>query len=176
MMKSPKKIEVEVEMNGEPGPVSGMADEAMMADEENYDAMAPKGKFTPRGLGPLVKETNKLLPLFGQTPDYPMIEEELTQLPTDFVRVLSMFVAAVDDAIEADVLSPEMALTFDGVTDDRSLMLMAGKLNQIGKSMEFKRFLKEPRPEEETMTVDEERTPMPEMAEDEIDATFMERM
>ena len=42
--------------------------------------------------------------------------------------------------------------------------------------MEFKRFLKEPRPEEETMTVDEERTPMPEMAEDEIDATFMERM
>lgn len=177
-MKGPKKIEVEVEleMNGKSGPVSGMGDAATAADEENYDAIAPKGKFTPRGLGPLVKETNKLLPLFGQTPDYPMIKEELGELPTDFVRVLSMFVAAVDDAIEADVLDPEMALTFDGITDDRSLMLMAAKLNQIGKSMEFKRFLKEPKPEEEMMTVDEERTPMPEMADDEIDAAFMDRM
>jgi len=102
------------------------------------------------------------------------MKEPLTELPTDLVRVLSMFMAAVDDAVASDVLSPEMAITFDGVTDDRALMLMAAKLAQISKSMEFKRFLKEPKPQEEEMTVDEERTPMPEGAD--ADSLMMSRM
>ena len=148
-MKGPKKLEVEVSMEG--GPMSGMADEAAMADEEMYMELAPKGKFTPKALMPLVKETNKLLPLFGQTANYPALKETLTELPTDFVRVLSMFKAAVDDAIAADAVSPDMELDFSGVKDDSGLMLLAGKLNVLGKSMEFKRFLKEPMKEEESM-------------------------
>jgi len=171
-MKKMPKVEIEVEMEG---PASGMGDAATEADDETYATIAPKGKFTPKGLGPLVKATNTLLPLFGQSPDYPSITENITELPTDFVRVLSMFVAAVDDAIEADMLDESMALSFDGITDDRALMLMAAKLGQIAKSMEFKRFLKEPKPEEEE-TYDEERTPMPEMADEAADSLMMGRM
>jgi hypothetical protein len=50
-------------------------------------------------LDPLVKNTNKLLVLFGQDPSIQKLCDT-DVLPTDFVRVLSMFVAAVDDAIE----------------------------------------------------------------------------
>jgi hypothetical protein len=173
-MKMPKKIGIEVEVQG--GPMQGMVSEAESVDEQMFEEMAPKGKFTPKALMPLVKETNKLLPLFGQTGDYPALREELPQLPTDFVRVLSMFKAAVDDAINSDVLSPDMAIDFSAIKDDSGLILLSGKLNQIGKSMEFKRFLKEPpKEEEEEITYDEERTPMPEMGDEEADALMMSR-
>ena len=175
-MKGPKKVEIEVEMNG--GPMSGMAQEAEYADEQQFMEMAPKGKFTPKALMPLVKETNKLLPLFGQEPNYPALREELGQLPTDFVRVLSMFKAAVDDAIEADVLSPDMAIDFAVIKDDSGLMLLAGKLNQLQKSMEFKRFLKEPMKEEESegQSMGEEGAEEMGMSPEEEDAMMMGRM
>ena len=130
-------------------PVSGMGDEAMMAEEEMMSEAAPSGKFTPKGLAPLVKATNMLLPLFGQTPDYPMINQELSQLPVDFFRVLSMFSAAVDDAIAEEVIGQEMAIDFNSVKDDTSLMLLSGKIQQLSKDKDFKKFLKEA-PKEET--------------------------
>lgn len=171
-----KKLEVEVSMEG--GPVSGMTQEAEYMDEQKFMEMAPKGKFTPRALMPLVKETNKLLPLFGQEPNYPALKEELGQLPTDFVRVLSMFQAAVDDAIAADVLAPDMKIDFSAIKDDSGLMLLAGKLNQLQKSMEFKRFLKEPSKEEESMgqSMGEEGAEEMGMSPEEEDNMLMSRM
>jgi hypothetical protein len=53
--------------------------------------------------------TNKLLPLFDQTGDYPMVEDT-KQLPPDFTRILAMFAGAVGDAISEEVLNPEMAI------------------------------------------------------------------
>lgn len=172
-----KKIEVEVEMEGEgpKGPLGAMGAEAEDAEEGMYEEMAPKGKFTPRGLSPLVKAANALLPLFGQTPDYPNLNETITQLPNDLVRVLSMFVAAVDDAIAAEAIGPDMAIVLDGVTDDRALMLLAAKISTLAKDKEFKRFLKEPGPAPEA-NVDEERTPMPEMATEAADSLMMSRL
>jgi len=174
-MKGPKKIEIEVEMEGGKGPLGMMGAEAEDAEEGMYDEMAPKGKFTPRGLAPLVKAANALLPLFGQTPDYPALNEPLTQLPNDLVRVLSMVVAAVDDAIAAEAVGPDVAIVLDGVTDDRALMLLAAKMTALAKDREFKRFLNEPGPAPEA-NVDEERTPMPEMADEAADSLMMSRM
>jgi len=176
-MKMPKKVEVEVEMDGEGGPASGMAESAMDEDEAMYDEMAPKGKFTPKGLAPLVKAANVLLPLFGQSGDYPNITETVTVIPTDLFRVLSMFAAAVDDAIAGDVIDAEMAMDFSGVRDDSSLMLIAGKLSKLAANRDFKKFLKEPMaPKEEESGVDEERTPMPTMSPEDEDAMMMGRM
>jgi hypothetical protein len=176
MMKKAPNVEIEIEMGN--SPVKGMGEQATEAEDEMFMEMAPKGKFTPKGLMALVKETNKMLPLFGQEGNYPALNQAMGQLPTDFVRILAMFSAAVDDAIASDVLSPDMALDFSGVKDDTGLMMLAGKLNSILKSMEFKRFLKEPQPqkEEEEMTYDEERTPMPEMGEDDAESLMMSRM
>lgn len=174
MMKGmPKKVEVEVEMDD--SPVKGMADGAMEADEAMYEEMAPKGKFSPKGLMPLVKATNMLLPMFGQSGDYPMLKEAMTELPTDFVRVLSMFVAAVDDAIASDVVDAEMKLDMSGLVDDRGLMLLAAKLDALAKNRDFKKFLKEPG-EMSQPNIDEERTPMPEMGGEDAESLMMSRM
>jgi len=173
-MKKEPKVEIEIEMGN--SPLKAMGEGAAEAEEGMFEEMAPKGKFTPKGLNALVVTTNKMLPLFGQEPTYPQLKEALGQLPTDFVRILSMFAAAVDDAIASDVLTPDMSLDFSGVKDDTGLMMLAGKMNSILKSMEFKRFLKEPKPEEEEMSYDEEKTPMPEMAEEAADSLMMSRM
>ena len=174
-MKMPK-VEVEVEMENEgKGPMAGMAAEAEDSEEGMYEETAPKGKFSPKGLMPLVKAANALLPAFGQTPDYPALKEPMTQLPTDLTRVLSMFIAAVDDAVSAEAVDPQMTLSLDGVTDDRGLMLLAAKIDALAKNKDFKRFLKEPGPMPEA-NVDEERTPTPEMADEAADSLMMSRM
>lgn len=173
-----KNMKINIEMSKEPSPVTGMGEEAAMAEDEMMMEVAPKGKFTPKGLAPLVKNTNILLPLFGQTPDYPMIKDELTQLPTDFFRVLSMFKSAVDDAISEEVIGQEMAIDFNSVKDDTSLMLLAGKLNQLAKDKAFKQFLKEPPKGETKATEAGEEGGMPEeeMSSENADKLMMGRM
>jgi hypothetical protein len=176
MMKKKPNVEVEIQIGGRaPGssPVAEELNELEMEDEEAYAAMAPKGSFTSRGLDPLVKNVNKLLPLFGQDPSYPKIADT-SQLPTDFVRVLSMFVAAVDDAVEEGIVNPEMKIDLGMVKSDSDLMSLSGKIEMLARDREFKRFLQEEAPEEEP----EMEEGMDEMAmspEDE-DKLMMERM
>lgn len=112
-------------------------------DEEKFAAMAPKGAFTARGLNALVKATNKLLPVFGQTGDYPTFSQDIKVLPTDFVRVLAMFVTAIDDAIKDEIVGPEMAIDMESIKDDTSLTTIAGKLEMLSKLREFKKWLSE---------------------------------
>lgn len=169
------KMEIEIQLGGrspEESPVAEDLNELEMEDEDLYMKMAPKGNFTSRGLDPLVKTTNKLLPLFGQDPSYPKVADTKV-LPTDFTRILSMFVAAVDDAVEAGVLEPEMKIDLGMVTDDMSLMSLSGKLDMLSKNKDFKRFLQEEAPEEPEM---EEKVAEMEMSPEEEDAMMMERM
>jgi len=216
---------VSKEMEGDIAEMEGM-------DEEKFAAMAPKGAFTARGLNALVKATNKLLPMFGQTGDYPTfsqdtkvlptdfvrvlamfvtapaktatlwndgwnaglsgqgifskalgrnvankreeekilakagfvseselgthffedkmqekMQKEAAQdakvLPTDFVRVLAMFVTAIDDAIKDEIVGPEMAIDMESIKDDITLTTIAGKLEMLSKIKEFKKWLSE---------------------------------
>ena len=43
-------------------PLAPEVEEAKQVDEDMYGAMAPKGRFTDRGMNILVQATNKLLP------------------------------------------------------------------------------------------------------------------
>ena len=172
--KSPK-MEVEIQIGGRaPGssPIAEELNELEMEDEDMYKQMAPKGTFTSRALDPLVKNVNKLLVLFGQDPSYPKVSDT-NELPTDLTRVLSMFVAAVDDAIEAGVLSPEMKIDLETIASDSDLMALSGKIEMLSKDREFKRFLQEEAPAEEEM---EEPMDEMEMSEEEEDALLMSRM
>jgi len=174
--KMDKTIMIEV---GGP-PSDYMAEEVMqakMADEAMFEAMAPKGDFTQRGLQPLVKATNKLLPMFGQTPDYPEVEDT-NVLPTDFTRVLGMFAAAVEEAIEDGIVSPEMQIDLSTVRDDSGLLTLAGKIDMLSQDREFKRYLSEEAPEREEpedmmAMMEEEEMPM---SEEDEDMMMMERM
>lgn len=179
------KIEIKIggkneDMGGEKDTSQEVSDLAS-ADDEVYMEMAPKGNFTPKGLNNLVKSTNMLLPAFGQTADYPTFSENLTVLPTDFVRVLAMFKAAVDDAIAQGILGEEMAISFDTITDDLALTSLAGKISNMSKNFNFKKFLKESPPEESNATEAGEKVGMGEeeekgMSNDEMDNLFMSKM
>lgn len=177
-----KGMDIKIEIGkGKPGPVTGMAQEAEMSDEQNYDAMSPTGNFTPKGLSALVKATNIMLPLFGQTGDYPMLNQPLKKLPTDFTRVLTMFKAATDDAIAEEVIGSDMAIDFEMLKDDSSLMLLAGKLNQLAKNKDFKKFLKEPPANETKGSEAGEEGGMPEEempanSSESMDSLFANRM
>lgn len=169
MRKGPK-MEVEIQIGGrdpKSSPVAEELNELEMEDEDMYVQMAPRGTFTSRGLDPLVKNTNKLLPLFGQDPSYPKIGD-VDVLPTDFVRVLAMFVSAVDDAVEEGVLNPEMRIDLEGVRDDAGLMSLSGKLDMLAKDKDFKRFLQEDKADEEPMEEEMAEMEMSPEMEDEM--------
>lgn len=171
-----KMIMIGIGSRPEGEPMGAEVEAAEEADMSMFEEMAPKGNFTSRGLSPLVKATNKLLPLFDQTGDYPQVPDT-KQLPPDFTRILAMFVGAVDDAISADVLNPEMAIQLDNVRDDSALMALAGKLDMLSKDRGFKQFLKEPMEEEESMgeEMGEDMSEMKMSAEEEDDM-LMSRM
>lgn len=142
-------------------------------DEQQFAESAPVGQFSKKSLNNLVKSTNKLLPAFGQSPDYPEFKEDATSLPTDFVRVLGMFASATISATEGDVISPELVVDIDIITDDHGLTLTAGKLDALSRDKSFKKWLKEPAPTSEQ--------PPPEEVSDEpsdldVDALFEERL
>lgn len=163
-------MEMEIEIQG-----------AEEDDEMMFDDMAPEGNYTPKALNNLVKATNRLLPLFDQTPDYPTFNEPLTKLPTDFVRVLMMFSGAIDDAIANDMIDEEMSFELQEITDDAMINMLAGKVNNLVNSKEFKRYLKE-MPDEEGMEEEEVVSAGESMMdgdapdEEQMDELFMERM
>lgn len=155
-------------------PLAQTLNEAELADEQSYDAMAPTGKFSAKALNALVKSTNKILPLFGQTPDYPTFSQDITKFPTDFVRVLGMISQATKDAAAAEAITPDMVVSLDNLTDDRSLLVEAGRLDALSKNKDFKSFLKEPKPADGLPPEEEEDLTVP--ADEAADMLFAERL
>lgn len=111
------------------------------AEDEIYSAQAPKGRFTAKGANALVEATNRLLPLFGVNDKYERFKGNMTELPVEFVRLLSMFKAAIDDAIAEGILPEDAMIDLTIVTDDSGLQSLAGRIGMAAKSPQFKRFL-----------------------------------
>jgi len=151
---------------------------AEQEEEVAFAQMAPRGRFSAKALNNLVKATNRLLPKFGQTPDYPEFDGNITEFPTDFVRVLAMFQGATDDAVEQGIVDDEFAFDFENISDDANLMVLAGKINKLASDKQYDRYLRsQPTEEEETeegMVEDEITTE--DMPPQDVDALFMERM
>tara|TARA_R110000824_G_scaffold6216_5_gene28790 strand:- start:464 stop:991 length:528 start_codon:yes stop_codon:yes gene_type:complete len=155
-----------------------------MAEDEMVGEFQPRGSFRKKPLNTLVMQTTKLQPLFGLKGDYPKFDDDQTELPIEFVRLLMMFKQSIDDAIMADVIDEDSTFTMEDITDDSSIKILAGKLGSVVRDKKFKKFLSESAPTEEGMeeemteepTMDPERTPMPEGADETIDDLFMGRM
>jgi len=171
------------EMMNEPSMAIEVEIEKAAQDEDmDFAEMAPKGRFSAKALNNLVKATNRLLPMFDQTPDYPSFDADVSEFPTDFVRVLAMFQGATDDAIEQGVVDDEYGFDFDEITGDANIQVLAGKINKLAGDKGFKRYLQSmpsDEPEGEEMAVadaDMEESPEGPMEEEDMDALFMERM
>ena len=171
MMKPQGEVSIEVEIEN-----------AEMEDDAMYAEMAPKAlnrPFSTKALNNLVKATNRLLPLFEQTPDYPEFTADVEVFPTDFVRVLAMFQGAVNEAVAADMLDAEMDFTMEDLTDDQALNALAGKLTSLAQSREFKSFLRNPpspMAEEEVVSGAETAMEGEEMTEQQMDDLFTQRV
>ena len=160
MVPSDAKMELEKEVAG-----------VEMEEEGLFAEMAPKGQFSKGAINSLVSAHNAVTKLFD-LPAYATFESDVTEFPSNFVRELSMIAAAVSDAIAADVLTPEMEISLEGIKSDRELAPLAGRLQMISKSKDFKKFLAEPKEEEAEAP---EASEMPEEEMD-MDALMMERM
>lgn len=136
-------------------------------EDEMYSEAAPKGRFTGKVLNSLVDATNRILPLFGIKDLYDRFTEpQLTSLPPDFARLLTMFGKAFEDAIEEGILSPDAKIDLSVVTDDQGLQGLAGRINMAAKNSGFKRFLSKRVVEPEEGT---EETPMAQPPAEEMD-------
>lgn len=140
--------------------------EQMIADSA---MITPQGKFSKNALNRLVKELNVVLDMFEQS--YPEFEEDITVFPEDFVRMLDMVASAASDA------GVDFELDMQSITDDRSLMMVAGQLRKLSKDKTFKKFLEsnsimgEDEPEAEVV-VEQEVVATPQ----DMDAMFAGRM
>jgi hypothetical protein len=174
-----KNIKIEITGGGQhtPPEMAQGLQSAEADDKANIEAVSPTGNWTPKGLNALVKATNALLPLFGQEPSYPTFSGPLKQLPSDFVRVLMMFKNAIDDAVAEEVVGTDAQFSIDTLTDDTSLLTLAGKLNMLASSKPFKQFLKSPPKDETRATESSESADGPEeegsMSADQLMASRM---
>ena len=159
-----------------------MQDEAMnaiadlgSAEQMEYETMSPTGQFSKGAMNSLVSAFNKVGALF-ELDNYSNFTEDQTQFPGDFTRQLTMISGAVDDAIKNEVLTPDMAISLDGVTSDKDLAMLAGKLNMIAKSKDFRKFLAEAPEEEVSGTNEMETEQTMEPSEKDLDQLMMSRM
>jgi len=148
---------------------------AQQEEEVAFAEMAPKGRFSAKALNNLVKASNRLLPKFGQTPDYPLFNSDETVFPTDLVRVLAMFQGATDGAVEMGIVDDEFGFDFENITDDANIMVLAGKINKLATDKRYDRYLQS-QPEDDGEEVIDDETTTEDMPPQDVDALFMERM
>jgi len=169
------EIELDPAMLGMQAEAEGVVAELADAEDMEYEAMSPTGRFSRAALNSLVKAHNKVSKMFGAE-TYPDFDDDQSRFPTRFVREIMMIAQAVDDAIAAGEVDAEMSISLDGVSGDRDLAILTGKMDQLSKSKDFARFLKSPpeMPEMEEEVTEEEVEVEP--TEEEMDQLFMGRM
>jgi hypothetical protein len=152
-----------------------------------YAQASPKGKFSDKSLNALVQAVNRLTPLFGIKDSYPSFDRGMvTELPSEFVRLLSMFKAAISDAVDQGILPEDAMIDLSVITDDNGIQALAGRIGMAAKSGGFKRFLsaktsgpkggpmeEEPSPGETEDTMGDMKE---DMSEDSTNKLFQSRM
>lgn len=152
-----------------------------------YEKASPKGKFSDKSLNALVQATNRLTPLFGIKDTYPSFDKGMqTELPSEFVRLLSMFKAAISDAIDQGILPEDAMIDLAVITDDNGIQALAGRIGMAAKSGGFKRFLNQKTAGPKGGSMEEEPSPgetedtkgdmKEDMTEDATNKLFQSRM
>lgn len=146
-----------------------------MEEDAMFMEMAPKGKFTKGALNSLVKAHNKVSELFGMEP-YATFTEDITVFPANFVRELAMIMNAVQDAVGEGEIESDMIIDLSGIKTDRDLASLAGRLDMLAKSKDFRKWLSQPREEEVAEEPEMETEQTGEPSEEEINILMMDRM
>lgn len=112
----------------------GKQQEAIL--DQAFDREAPTGQFSMPALNGLVMAYNKLANLMG-VPDYAEFSSDVSKLPPQFVRALSMVAKAAEDYGQPGLIN------LSQVTNDRDLMELMRNLEKLGQDEQFAEFLGE---------------------------------
>jgi hypothetical protein len=122
--------------------VSVSISEVENEEEGLLSDMAPKGEWSMEAMNIFLESLNKVAALFS-LPAFDKVKEVVTVIPTPTVKALIMIQDAVGDAVEQDVVSPDLAFDVSALTNDNDLGLLGGKLDLLARDKELRRFLKE---------------------------------
>ena len=155
--------------------MSSLIEQGNAATDDLVDELAITGDYSDAGLGRLIAGLNAILPCFGVTEklDKGLKLDEDGRIPMEVNRYVLASADAINDAVELEILDPEMAVDLDGITDDTALTQLSGLLRTASVDKAFKKFLKEPADEIEEPEADEQPEPEtePEQDEDELFAS-----
>jgi hypothetical protein len=103
-----------------------------------FEQFSPQGKFSKKSLQALTKAVNAALEVFRQPP-LPLPEEDIDgSLPVEHVKAIMMISDAMADSGVGE------AIDLTQITDDKSLVAVAGKIDAAAKDKAFKSFLAKP--------------------------------
>lgn len=164
--------------------VQALQEEAA-ADDMMYEKTAPQGQFTLGAMNQLMESAEGFANAAGMDIQLgrlgkadvstTALGKESVQMPPSLMRILQMAKKMLEDAVDANVVDPDRAFTFDGVNSDTGLRMLATKLDLAQEDRGFRRWLSEA-PEE---TPDEEagEEPAPEeQPEEDVEAYLASRV
>ena len=135
-----------------------------------FQVAAPTGRFGVGALNSLVGAFNEVLVSMGIPDPYPEFEAGQRALPGDLVKGLAM----VADATEA--VGIDNPVDLEDVTDDTDLEMLAGKLMNLAADEDFAAEMTAMPNEDGEENVMGAPMMEEEVAEDDDDALFMQRM
>lgn len=128
----------------------GLAKENDKVENEAMSRAAPQGKFSTGAIKKVCDALNSVLTLFPGAPPCEVGEYEGV-IPPQFIKMFEMINAAVKGAG-----LDELVIDYDSITDDKGLILLAGKLTSLGANSQFKSFLRSEKKDEAAPTKVEE--------------------
>jgi len=139
-----------------------------------YEEMAPQGSFSKGALNSLVGSYNRVGKLFG-IDGYPSFDADQKSFPAEFVKGIMMVITAASDALDEEVITSNMLPSIENISGDTDVAMLSAKLDMLGASKDFKRFLQEEAPEMEEEVMEEE-VKEEGLSDEEMDKLFSSRM
>jgi hypothetical protein len=132
--------------------MAAMAGEMQAAGDEMQsmlDAELPpiRGMFSETSMNALVDATNAALEASGFEGDYPEFTSDVTEFPSEFIRVLAMLADAAEEAGAA------VDLSMGGIEDDRDVAMLASQVKQLASDERFRSMMTAAPEVEESATV-----------------------
>jgi hypothetical protein len=113
--------------------MQGMGEEM----QDMFDAELPiiRGMFSETAMNALVDASNAALEAAGFEGDYPEFDSNVTEFPSEFMRLIMMLTDAAEES------GAPVTIELGNIEDDRDVALLASELKRLSQSAEFKRAM-----------------------------------
>ncbi len=132
----------EMDMMDEDAGLEAVASDMAMAGTEMQamvDEALPsvRGMFSQTAMNALVDATNQALEAAGFEGDYPEFTSDVTEFPSEFIRVLAMLADAAEES------GAGVNLAMEGLQDDRDVAMLASQVANLAANQQFRSLMTE---------------------------------